>query len=133
MRRIALALCCAAASLPVCAADVGVSIAISEPGVYGRIDIGRYPQPAVVVQQPVIVTRAVAAPPPPVYLWVPPGHRRHWSKHCHEYRACGAPVYFVRDDWYRGHVMRDAPGPGWQDHDRGPGRGNGHGRGRHGD
>ena len=31
--------------------DIGVSISISQPGVYGRIDIGRFPQPAVVVQQ----------------------------------------------------------------------------------
>jgi hypothetical protein len=37
------------------AADVGVSVQISEPGVYGRIDIGRFPQPVVVVQQPVVI------------------------------------------------------------------------------
>lgn len=86
------------------AADVGVSIGISQPGVYGRIDIGRFPQPAVVVAQPVLVVPARHAPPP-VYLWVPPGHRQHWARHCHEYRACGAPVYFVSDDWYRHHVM----------------------------
>ncbi len=88
------------------AAEVGVSVQISQPGVYGRIDIGRFPQPQVVVAQPVVI-----APPPvvaaqsPMYLWVPYGHRKHWRKHCHEYNACGVPVYFVRHDWYRDHVM----------------------------
>jgi hypothetical protein len=87
------------------AADVSVSIAISQPGVYGRIDIGRFPQPEVVVAQPVLIA---PAPPgvvaQPVYMWVPPGHRKKWAKHCHRYNACGVPVYFVRDDWYEHNV-----------------------------
>ncbi|HEX6016743.1 MAG TPA: hypothetical protein VFZ28_01460 [Burkholderiaceae bacterium] len=90
------------------AADVGVSVQISQPGVYGRIDIGRFPQPQVVVAQPVVIVPppvVVAQPVQPVYLWVPYGHRKHWRKHCHEYNACGVPVYFVRHDWYRDHVM----------------------------
>jgi hypothetical protein len=37
----------------------------------------------------------------PVYLRVPPGHEKHWSKHCGKYGACGQPVYFVREDWYQ--------------------------------
>ncbi len=95
------------------AADVGVSIAISEPGVYGRIDIGRFPQPAVILPQPVII-----APPPagavvqPVYMWVPPGHRKNWAKHCARYGACGVPVYFVRHDWYEQHVRHADEGKG---------------------
>lgn len=93
------------------AADVGVSISISQPGVYGRVDIGRFPQPAVVVAQPRVV---VHAPHPvavqPVYLWVPPGHRQNWARHCRAYGACGVPVYFVRDDWYGRHVMADQRG-----------------------
>ena len=56
----------AAAGASAQAADVGVSVQVSQPGVYGRIDIGRFPQPQVVVQQPVII----AAPPPPR---APPG------------------------------------------------------------
>lgn len=99
----ALLLLAATASAP--AADVGVSIAISQPGVYGRIDIGRFPAPAVVVAQPVVVQPIyAAAPPPPAYLWVPEGHRKHWAKHCHRYGACGVPVLFVRDAWYHEHV-----------------------------
>ena len=120
----------AAAALPAVAADVGVSISVSEPGLYGRIDIGRFPQPQVVVAQPVIVQRptVVVAQPQPVYLWVPPGHRKNWSKHCHEYSACAAPVYFVQDGWYDQHVMPAAHGKGKQG-----GNGNGNGKGgKHG-
>ena len=90
------------------AADVGVSVQISQPGIYGRIDIGRYPQPQLVVQQPIIVERLVTVVrPEPVYMWVPPGHRKNWRKHCGEYRACGVPVYFVQDQWYGQHVKGD--------------------------
>jgi hypothetical protein len=90
------------------AADVGVSIQISQPGVYGRVDIGRYPQPQVVVQQPIIVQRPVAVVrPEPVYMWVPPAHRKDWRHHCGQYNACGVPVYFVQDQWYGQHVRGD--------------------------
>lgn len=119
MRSTLLALCSAlgllAAAAPARAADVGVSIQITQPGVYGRIDIGRYPQPMVVVPQPVIV-RHVAAPPPPVYMWVPPGHRKQWRKHCDHYGACGVPVYFVQDRWYHEHVAPPPRGPGHRRH-----------------
>ena len=115
------------------AADVGVSISVSQPGVYGRVDIGRFPQPLLVAPSPVLVAPRVVAEP--VYLWVPPGHRRHWSRHCGQYGACAAPVYFVQDGWYRRHVLPEAgrppawhgDGPGHRPH----GHGHGHGRGRH--
>ena len=96
-----------ALTAPAHAADVGVSVQISQPGVYGRIDIGRYPQPALIVREPVYVARpVVVAPIEPLYLWVPPGHRKHWAKHCAQYGACGHPVYFVQDRWYQDHVVR---------------------------
>jgi hypothetical protein len=122
------------ASQPVQAADVGVSVQISQPGVYGRIDIGRFPQPQVVVAQPVIIHR-VPAPPPqvvlapvqPVYMWVPPGHRKNWRKHCGRYGACGVPVYFVQDGWYDDNVYPE--GKGKHKHGKGHGHGHGHGRG----
>jgi hypothetical protein len=87
--------------------DVGVSIDISQPGVYGRIDIGRFPQPQLVLPNPVVIGRPVVVQPEPVYLWVPPGHRRNWKRHCRQYGACGVPVYFVRHDWYDRHVRHD--------------------------
>lgn len=115
------------ATVPAQAADVnvGVSIGFSQPGVYGRIDIGNYPQPQVIVAQPVIVQRPSRVPPP-VYLWVPPGHQKNWKKHCGEYNACGVPVYFVKDDWYQDQVLygkgRDKDG-GKENHGKGHGKG----------
>jgi hypothetical protein len=144
-------------SMAASATDVGISVRISQPGVYGRVDIGRFPQPQVWLPQPVWVTQPVVVvqQPPPVYLWVPLGHRKHWSKHCGRYGACGHPVYFVRDDWYGQHVrpiryqghgthgdrwrgeqhglraegVRDAWHGDGEFHDHGPGHGNGPGKG----
>jgi hypothetical protein len=115
------------------AADVGVSIQFSQPGVYGRIDVGQYPQPQLVLAQPMIIAPppVAVAPPEPVYLWVPPGHRRHWERHCREYNACGRPVYFVQDDWYQRNVMRgDRQGRGERDEHRDRHREDERGRGR---
>ena len=131
----ALALSAATAS-PVWAADVGVSVSISQPGVYGRIDIGRFPQPQVVVAQPVIIVRPVQVvePPQPVYMWVPPGHRKNWRKHCGRYNACGVPVYFVQDGWYGQNVRpheheHDRDRERERDHDRRDDDERGHGKG----
>ena len=115
---------------PVIAGDIGVSINIGEPGFYGQIEIGNFPQPQLIYSQPVVIQRApefVSAPP--IYLHVPPGHEKHWSKHCAEYNACGRPVYFVRDDWYNNvYVPRYRHGVGdhgevHADHDHGHGHG----------
>ncbi len=89
------------AAVPAYATDVGVSISIGEPGFYGRIDIGNAPRPELIYPKPVVIRpvpgRVVEAP---IYLHVPPGHEKHWEKHCAKYNACGRPVYFVRDRWY---------------------------------
>ncbi len=105
----ALALACAAR-----AADVGVSIQFSQPGVYGRVDIGQYPEPQLIDPQPIVVERyrPDMPPPEPVYLWVPPEHREHWDRYCREYRACGHPVYFVNHAWYQDHVVAHPHGEG---------------------
>jgi len=89
------------------AADVGVSIQFSQPGVYGRVDIGQYPQPQVILAAPLMIERGPrdAPPPPPEYLYVPPEHREHWKQHCREYHACDRPVYFVDHDWYKRNVI----------------------------
>lgn len=103
---IAVAIAAATVSTPALAADVGVSVSIGQPGFYGHIDIGDYPQPRVLYRQPIIVER-VQVERPPVYLRVPPGHAKNWRKHCREYNACGERVFFVRDDWYeREYVPR---------------------------
>src|SRR5215472_9082762 len=70
------------------------------PGVYGQVVIGNAPPPPVVYQQPMIVQPPPGPPMEPIYLHVPPGHAKHWRKHCHEYHACNRPVYFVRSEEY---------------------------------
>ena len=83
-----------------------------KPGVYGRVEIGNRPPPPVVYPQPVLIVRE-PRPVQPIYLHVPPGHAKHWSKHCHQYNACNRPVYFVKSKEYE---------PGYR-HDKGKGKG----------
>jgi hypothetical protein len=109
------------------AADVGVSVTIGQPGFYGRLDIGGFPQPALIYQQPMMI-QAVPLSRPPLYLRVPPGHARNWGKYCYRYHACGERVFFVRDDWYRQEYMpryqeRHHGGPEWRDERRDDWRG----------
>jgi hypothetical protein len=96
---MAAALAAVAVTTPALPADVGVSVSIGQPGFYGRLDIGGYPQPQVIYRQPIAVER-VPMDRPPIYLRVPPGHAKHWSRYCREYNACGERVYFVHDNWY---------------------------------
>ena len=135
MKRFFLAAGIAAATAPAIAADVGVSVTIGQPGFYGRIDIGTFPQPVVIYPQPIVIHPVVGPVPQPIYLRVPPGHARDWRKHCAKYQACGQPVYFVQETWYQDVYL-----PHYRDHDdyRGEhrgrssgkdgGRGKGHGR-----
>ncbi len=124
-------------------AQVSLAVSVGEPGFYGQLTLGAgIPQPSLVFQAPVVAVAppvGVAMAPAPLYLHVPPGHERHWRRHCAEYNACGVPVYFVRDDWYnqvyvphyREH-REDYRGyePERREHDRGHWE---HGRGDHGD
>ena len=100
MKLILLALAAAGLAAPVLAADVGVSVSIGQPGFYGRIDIGGYPQPQLIYPQPMMIE---PMPPnrPPIYLRVPPEHAKHWKKYCRQYNACGERVFFVHDNWYQ--------------------------------
>ena len=145
-----------ALSTPAFAGDVGVSVSIGQPGFYGRVDIGGFPPPPLIYSQPRFI-EAVPMGRPPIYLRVPPGHAKHWDRHCREYRACDERVYFVQDSWYnreyapryqerhgerrdfdRGY-NREAYREGYRDgdrhndHERGRGdgdeRGHGHGHG----
>jgi hypothetical protein len=86
------------------AGDVSVSVNLATPGLYGQITLGDVPAPELIVPRPVVAVPArvvVGVPAPePLYLHVPPGHEKHWAKHCREYNACGRPVYFVSERWY---------------------------------
>jgi uncharacterized protein YcfJ len=95
-------------------ADVGVSVSVSQPGLYGRIDVGHLPPPQLVYAEPILIQPA-ATVTQPVYLHVPPGHAKNWRKHCRKYNACGQPVYFVQESWYNTvympHYRHGAYGP----------------------
>jgi hypothetical protein len=141
---IAFALAAGAIGSATAQPSVGVSIGINQPGVYGRINIGDIPAPALVMQQPVII-----APPryavqrSPIYLYVPPTHQQDWRRYCGRYSACGQPVYFVQDQWVRDRYQQAHPGwdrgrhRGWSQQDdrrhgddRDGGRGHGQGNDR---
>ena len=104
----------AVAGEPTIHVSVGGEVA---PGVYGRVDFGNASPPPVVYQQPVVIVRQ---PQPvvvqPVYLHVPPGHAKNWSRHCQRYDACARPVYFVKSSEYEPRK----------------GKGHGKGHGKHG-
>lgn len=119
MKTILLATSVLVLSASAMAADVGVSINVAQPGLYGQINIGDAPRPRVVYAQPVIVERPVRyVEQAPVYMHVPPGHAKHWSKHCREYNACGKRVYFVQDTWYNNeYAPRHREQRGERDHD----------------
>ena len=127
------ALLLAASAIGTAAAQtsVGVSIGINQPGVYGRINIGDIPRPALVLPQPIIIVPSrVAVERRPIYLYVPPAEHQDWGRYCGRYSACGQPVYFVQDQWVRERYQQEHPGwdrgrhRGWDKHDdRGEGRG----------
>jgi len=119
-----LALVLAVAGVGSAAAQTSVSIGINQPGVYGRVVIGDVPAPALWRPEPVIVAPPrVVVQQQPVYLYVPPAHQQNWRRYCGQYRACGQPVYFVRDDWVRERYEHEHPGwdhgrhRGWDKHE----------------
>jgi hypothetical protein len=146
MKKVLLGVLAAGAIVPAFAqTSVGVSIGINQPGVYGRINIGDVPPPALVLPQPVLIAPPpVAVPRRPIYLYVPEVHQRDWRRYCGRYAACGQPVYFVRDSWVRERYEHEHPGwergrhRGWDKHDKHDrdddrGHGHGHGHGKHRD
>ncbi|CAN7439141.1 hypothetical protein [Massilia sp. LjRoot122] len=144
MKALILCAALAAASFPALA-QTNVSISVGQPGFYGRLDIGDFGPPPVYVAQPIIVERYERVRAQPVYLRVPPGHRKNWSKHCRKYGACGQPVLFVQDRWYSDvyapryrevHYRErydDRGGRAERYDDRDHGRDHGHGHGKHKD
>lgn len=121
LRTLSLLAALSATSLHALAGEPTIHVSVGgeiAPGVYGRVDFGNAAPPPVVYQQPVVIVRQ---PQPvvvqPVYLHVPPGHAKNWSKHCQRYDACARPVYFVKSSEY------DEPRKG---------KGHGKGHGKHG-
>lgn len=142
----ALVLLCAATTAQAQAYISGSISGQLAPGVYGQVNIGNSPAPALMYAQP-MWGGPVVPQVQPIYMWVPPGHSRNWRRYCGQYHACGKPVYFLRnppphwraapppppvryrDDGPR-HWHRDDHHDRRHDWDRGDrGRGWGHGRG----
>ena len=103
--RWAISMALAGQAFATLAADVDVRVMVFgdvRPGIYGRVELGSAPPPPVVYAKPIVVVRPAPRPVPvqPVYLHVPPGQAKHWSKHCRKYNACGVPVYFVKSEEY---------------------------------
>jgi hypothetical protein len=130
----------AQAEQPIINLSVGGEIS---PGVYGQVQFGNAPPPLVLYAQPITIEQQPEDEEfEPIYLHVPPGHAKHWAKHCREYDACDQPVYFVISQEYepgyrkhkdRGHreeSRRDEHRED-EDHHGGEGdRGRGHDKGR---
>lgn len=119
------------------ASDIGVNVVLETevaPGVYGRVELGNDSRPDLVYREPrVIVVEEKYRRYKPIYLHVPPGHAKHWDKHCSKYNACNRKVYFVKSAEY-------SPDYRHEDHDhdhdheknkgnKGQGKGNGNGNG----
>ena len=130
---LASLLALAAVGPAVAQSGVGVTFSINQPGVYGRVNIGDVPRPALVLPQPVIIAPAAYHVPDrrPIYLYVPAAHQQNWRRYCGQYSACGQPVYFVRDDWVRERYEHEHPG--WNNgHHDDHGHGKGHDKDKHG-
>ncbi len=101
MKTFILSLAAAAALwLPQSASAQNSSNVIGELAYYGLLELAGLPQPQLLYPDSVIIRRTQAVRSP-VYLRVPPGHAKNWSKHCGRYNACSRPVYFVDDNWYQ--------------------------------
>jgi hypothetical protein len=72
-------------------------------GAYGRIQVRNAPPPPLISPHPVIAVKELGPPKgEPLYLYVPAGQVRKWTRYCERYQACERPVFFVR--------MDDSPG-----------------------
>ena len=108
------------------ATDVGVSVSVSQPGFYGRVDIGNT-QPVLIYPQPVVITPGpYAVHQRPIYMRVPPGHAKDWGRYCGRYQACGQPVYFIKDGVHERERERQHE----HERDRKSYKGNGNGKGK---
>ncbi len=123
MNRFLVCVALAAIAVSPNPAWAGVAIQVGQPGFYGTLDIGGFPQPQIIYPQPVVIqpvpAGVVAAP---IYLHVPPGQAKNWRKHCGHYNVCGQPVYFVQDSWYNQVYVphyREMHGNGHKPHGKG--------------
>ena len=98
----AVTMLAAAAAMATTVAHAAPGPVDAEPGIYGVIDVAKFPKPQVINPKPIVATLPAknAKKMKPVYLHVPVGHERHWQAHCGSYDACGTPVFFVTEGWF---------------------------------
>jgi hypothetical protein len=132
----ALLLSClsAQATEPIINLSIGGEIS---PGVYGQVQFGNAPPPPVFYAEPkIVVAQPKSSRLEPIYLHVPPGHAKHWDKHCREYSACNRPVYFVKsaeyEPGYHEHKDKGHKDKGHRDEDHGDEGHKDHGKGHRG-
>lgn len=105
-------------TLPTWADDWGINVILEgevTPGVYGRVELGNDSRPDIYYPHPMLVVKdSRYSKYKPAYLHVPPGHAKHWDKHCQKYNACGRPVYFIKSQEYEESYQREHQ----HDHDR---------------
>src|SRR5215210_291895 len=86
IRQISMMMLLTACQGTALASNVSVTVNVGDPRYYGRIDVDGYPAPQLAYSEPVIVARpAREVAREPLYLRVPPGHAKHWDKHCRQY------------------------------------------------
>ena len=79
-----------------------VNVPRLDPGCRGHIDIVDFPPPQLLFPEPILIEQVpVGVVRQPVYVYVPATEAKQWRKHCKKYGACGQPVYFVQETWYR--------------------------------
>lgn len=82
-------------------AGTQINISIGDNGYHGVLPALTGWRPDVWNASPVVAIGAAAAGIAAIYLNVPDKERRDWKRYCGKYDACGRPVHFVKDDWYR--------------------------------
>lgn len=107
--------------------DLGINVVLEgeiKPGIYGRVELGNNSHPDLVYTQPRVIVVEEHHHYDPVYLHVPPGHAKHWGKHCSKYNACNRPVYFIKSSEYETDSRHDHQDKGLGK-DKHKGKGNG--------
>jgi hypothetical protein len=83
------------------AAAAAAAVSDSDAGIYGQLDLAKFPKPKLTNSKPVIIEAIEnKAASKPVYIHIAPGQEQHWRTLCKTYAACAAPVYFVTENWF---------------------------------
>jgi hypothetical protein len=82
------------------ALTTAITSAAADQGIYGRLDLEKFPKPEFINAKPILGDASKRASGKSIYVHVPPGYERHWQFHCKTYDACNVPVQFVTEHWF---------------------------------